>query len=483
MKNSIKLLALSAVVLFMSACDKSLLDPKNSVFILEKEAYSTPARVQSQVIALYDAAKSGAFLGSRMHPFSDIRGEEFLNRTQNAVTGLTTWNQSFFNGTNEVGYFWATGYAVINQCNTLIGKVQSKEVGDVLKSAPLQLQYEAEARFIRALSYSYLVRMYCRPFAESNGTSRGLPLRLGSEADLNNNDLAPSNVAAVYTQILADLNFAETNLPLTGSVTRAHRNTVIALKTRIYLAMQRWADVITEANKIVPLVPPFRAATGVAHALNADPLLVFAPPYTTTESIFSFPFSDVDQPGTQNSMSLYWAAAPIGNGEYTINTTRNVGIAGDTANFPVTDARRKMLTRIGTAVYLNGKFPTGPINTDFTPIMRYPEVLLNLAEALTRNSSTVDVRAVALLNAVRGRADASVVFTVAGLTDATALRNAILTERRIEFLGEGFRSFDITRNLLPFPAKSGAPTVAATAVNYVYPIPSIELTLNKLMVP
>lgn len=484
MKNITKLIILLFLTGAAASCSKDKLNPTTPVFILEKDAFSTAARVNSQVVGLYDAAKSGAFLGSRLHAFMDIRGEEFINRTSNAVTGLTTWNQSFFNGTNEVNYFWQTGYATINQCNIFIDGLN--KYGSILNNATLQKQYEAEARFVRALAYSYLVTTYCRPYADGNGAARGLPLRLNAETTLGNNDLAPSNVAAIYAQILTDLNFAETNLALTNAsallnTTRAHRNTAIALKTRVYLAMQKWSDVITEANKIVSTAAPFKAATGVAHALNADIAVTFASPYTTNESIFSFPFSDVDQPGTQNSIAMYWAAAPVGNGEYNLNLTANVGIAVDTPSFRVADARRKFISKTGTLTYLNGKFAVGPINLDYMPIIRYSEVLLNLAEAITRNSTTIDARAVALLNAVRQRSDAGVTFAAADFATSDALRNAIWKERRIELLGEGFRAFDITRNLLPFPAKTGAPAVAVTASNYMYPIPSSERAINKLM--
>jgi starch-binding outer membrane protein, SusD/RagB family len=486
MKNVFKLVACALLIIGAGSCQKDKLNPTTPVFVLDNLAYSTPARINSQVFGLYDACKSGAFLGCRMAAFSDIRGEEFINRTQNAVTGLTTWNQSFFNGTNEVNYFWQTGYAVINQCNNFIDGLNAN--AKILNDPKLQLQYEAEARFVRALSYSYLVTLYCRPYAEANGASRGLPLRLNAEKDLNNNNLAPTDVAGIYTQILKDLDFAEANLALTNgtallNTTRAHRNTAIALKTRIYLAMQRWSDVITEANKIVTTAGPFKSSTGVAHNLMPDIAVTFATPYTSAESIFSFPFSDVDQPGTQNSIALYWAAAPIGNGEYNLNLTAGVGIAVDTPSFRVADSRRKFISKTGTLTYLNGKFATGPINIDYMPIIRYAEVLLNLAEATTRSSTTIDVRAIALLNAVRQRSDAGVTFAAADFATPDALRNAIWKERRIEFIGEGFRAFDITRNLLPFPAKTGAASVAVTSASYVYPIPASEIAINKLMTP
>lgn len=488
MKNIfVKIVCFSLATSLFVACQKEKLDPVSPVFVLEKDAFSTPSRILSQVYGLYDAAKTGNFLGSRLLTFSDIRGEEFLNRTNNGVTGLSTWNQTFFNGTNEVNYIWGAGYAAINRCNVFIEGLNAN--ASVLNNATLAKQYEAEARFVRALCYMYLVNTYCRPYADGNGDKRGLPLRLKAEVDLANNDLAPSTVAQVYDQILADLNFAETNLVLTYgasaallNTTRAHRNTAIALKTRVYLAMQRWNDVITEANKIVSTAAPFRTSTGVSHQLISDVRAVFASPYTTAESIFSFPMSDVDQPGTQNSMALYWAPSPVGNGEYTLNRVN--GIISDSTNFRVEDARRRnFVTVSGGAPYLGGKFAVGPINTDYVPIIRYAEVLLNLSEAITRSTNTVDARALALLNAVHGRSDAGVVYTAANITTAADMITALLRERRIELLGEGFRAFDITRNLLTFPAKGGVAAVPPTSGVYVYPIPNTELATNKLMTP
>src|SRR6185369_8634213 len=152
---------------------------------------------------------------------------------------------------------------------------------------------------------------------DGNGSKPGLPLRLKGNNGPADYNLARSTVDQVYTQILKDLDDAEAGLPLTytGSttqiyaaasvlnVTRAHRNTAIALKTRVYLSMGKYDKVITEANKIVPAVAPFNATSGVAHALQADITNVFKTPYTTSESILSFPFlTGADVPGTQNQL-------------------------------------------------------------------------------------------------------------------------------------------------------------------------------------
>ena len=138
-----------------------------------------------------------------------------------------------------------------------------------------------------------------------------------------------------------------------------------------------------------------------------------------------------------------------------------------------------MLTA-GTQSFLR-KYPTGNPYTDKAPVIRYAEVLLNLAEARVRSTSTVDPQAVALLNAVRGRSNAAGVYTAAGLGSVSATTDALLLERRIEFLGEGIRNIDDMRLLATLPAKGSVPAIDAANPAYIWPIPSTELQANKLM--
>ena len=109
--------------------------------------------------------------------------------------------------------------------------------------------------------------------------------------------------------------------------------------------------------------------------------------------------------------------------------------------------------------------------------MRYAEVLLNLAEARARLNG-LDPQAIALVNAVRRRSDATT--TIAPAT-APELIDAILLERRIEFLGEGLRSIDLLRLNQTIPAKGTVGAVAPSDIKYIWPIPSGELNANLLM--
>jgi hypothetical protein len=249
--------------------------------------------------------------------------------------------------------------------------------------------------------------------------------------------------------------------------------------------MGRYADVIREANKIVPATAPFQASTGVPHALASSITAVFAPPQETTESILSFPFTPQDPPGTQNQLAFYFLPTALGgNGEYSLNAT---GILAST-DWPATDVRRTALTaQAGNQRFLT-KFPTAATFTDKAPVIRYAEVLLSLAEARARTVGAADPQALALLNAVRGRSNpgaagqpSPAAYTAASFTSTFTIVDAILQERRIEFLGEGLRNIDLMRLNATIPGKGTVAAVAPTQPNYIWPIPQLELANNRLM--
>jgi hypothetical protein len=473
-----------------SACHREYLDPAPQNSISDASAFSTAARIANQLPALYSTFKNGGFYGGRYIVYGDIRGEDFIAQDPNLVTNYDVWFLNPTNTATAVKGLWLQAYQVINACNVFIDGMNSKGlavVGNTVGNA-----YLGEARLLRAMSYYSLLQFYARPYSDGNGSKAGVPLRLTGILGAGLSNLERSSVADVYTQILADLDFAEANLPLSNNaaaanaanVNRAHRNTAISFKTRVYLSMQKYDKVIEEANKIVPATAPFTAKSGVAHALSADYTAIFKSPYLTAESILSMPFTSnsADAPGTQNDLRSYFYAATNGVGSiFSLNTS---GIVGNTS-WLATDTRRTLIdTSKATAnlgkVYLK-KYPTAT-PSDYVLVMRWAEVLLNLAEAKARVSGTVDAQAVALLNAVHGRSDAATVYTAGSFANATSLINTILTERRIEFLGEGLRNNDLMRLLQTIPAKGVATAKAPNEDGYIWPASSDEKSLNKLWV-
>jgi hypothetical protein len=487
MKKQIKyIMALGLVLITGISCKKEYLTPVPLTTVSDATAFDTPERILGNVRSLYANAKAGTFYAGRFTVYGDIRGEDFINETGNLVTGADVWSLNpTGTSTNSVINLWAQAYFTINLCNITIEGVTAK--GPAVIGATLTSNYLGEARLIRALCYYSLLQFYARPYADGAGSKPGLPLRITAIKGPGSSDLARSTVAQVYAQIISDLNFAEANLPLTNAsaelnTTRAHRNTAIALKTRVYLSMGDYANVITEGTKLAPqATAPFSATSGVLHALQPNIATVFTT-YNTTESIMSFPMSAAagDNPGVQNPLAFYFLrnATNPGSAEYSLNPS---GIIGDPGFQSPTDARRTALifTNVSNGKKFVNKYQQPSPFLDYSPVIRYSEVLLNLAEALARTTTTVNAKALALVNAVRQRSDPSVTITAA--TQA-ALINAILLERRIEFLGEGLRNNDLMRLLQTIPAKGSVPAKAPTDQGYIWPISANEMSLNKLMV-
>jgi len=191
--------------------------------------------------------------------------------------------------------------------------------------------------------------------------------------------------------------------------------------------------------------------------------------------------SDLDAPGTQNQLAYYYNIESAGgNQEYYLNTA---GIFGNAAFAAASvDARKTLTSAVGANTYLT-KFKKPSPYTDYVPVIRYAEVLLNLAEATVVSDP---VRSISLLTAVRQRSNPTYVFPATDLLPAN-LKNTILTERRIELLGEGFRSPDVMRLGAGFVAKSGpqgtAPAIPFNTAGYIWPISATEIQNNKLAVP
>lgn len=479
--NKNLLVALGAFAMIASCNKQEKLYPVSETAVSDATAFSSASRIKGQVLGLYSALKSGQIYGGRVVIYGDIRGEQFLNEGSNLVTGADVWNLNPTNSASSVQNLWLQSYYTINSANVFL---EGMEAGgkDVVGQAQAD-NYIGEAKFIRALCYLNLLQFYAKPYA-AGGSSPGVPLRLTAIKSAGFSDLARNTVDEVYTQILKDLNEAEAALPATyGSaserVTRAHKNTAIALKTRVYLGMQRYPDVITEANKIVSTTAPFQATSGVNNKLNPSFAAIFTDD-TTPESILSMPMSSTsgDNPGTQNQLGYYFspvaAQGGVGNGEYSLNPAGVISDAGWTA----ADERRSLIKTSPNGKQWIDKYKAPSPYTDWVPVIRYAEVVLNLAEALARQATAVDVRGLSLVNAVRQRSDPSAVLIAA---TREQLIDVILQERKIEFLGEGLRNFDLMRLMQTIPAKGIAPAKGPDENGYIWPISSVELNLNGPM--
>lgn len=509
--------AFLGLTLIATSCNKITdLQPNNS--FSEESAFSSPARVALAVTGVYSAAQAGAYVdgSNRGYPFGaantlqqDARGEDviavpsfFLLTYEGNYTSITANNQGM----------WETLYALINRANVVIEGVRGAAAKGVISSS-LALQYEAESKFLRALAHHELLVHFARPYGHTPGaTHLGVPYRTvaassPSAVDANKSQ-GRNTVKECYDKIIEDLNFAETNLPATYAgglkVSRATKGAAIAIKTRIYLHMGNWANVITEGNKLISATAPFTSPIG-GYALTSSPSgpFVTASNLTNTESIFSIENAAARNSGTNGSISTM----------YTKSAGRGlVAISPIIYNAPFwipTDLRRTTMTTNDGRGFFTTKYPDFTTWTDANPIIRYAEVLLNVAEAQSRTTA-LSTQALALLNAVRNRAVTTVSnqYTIADFATGIQLTQAILNERRIEFLAEGHRWGDIHRLATDanfttggIPAKvswtgttfaswnattpyTGARSVTAipyTDFKFIWPIPTSEIITNPVL--
>jgi starch-binding outer membrane protein, SusD/RagB family len=498
-KSYKNIIAFGAVLAIATACDVTELQPIDA--LSESTAYETPERIELAVTGVYDGAQSGFYAGGavRGYPFGaahlqqgDARGEDMVSVA--AFYGVT-YDGTYDATTPNNGFFWQTTYAMINRANVVIDGVKNAKEGGALTAAA-KLAYEGELRFLRAMGHFYLLANFSRPFGDAPTTAAGgVPYRdqpVGTASGISVDEaskLSRNTVAECYTKILADLDFAEANLPATrtkGAITRATKGAAIALKTRIKLHQNNWAEVITEANKLVPTTGNLVSTIG-NYTLTATPMGPFGSANKTNlESIFSIENNDVDNAGVNGAApSMYVASTSGGRGIMGISP-----LIWNQPFFPADDYRKSsnMVTQDGATspgrgAYFTKKYADATARTDNAPIIRYAEVLLNAAEAIARTTTGVDARALQLLNAVRNRAvpEGPGRYTAASFTTNKELVQAILNERRIEFLAEGMRWLDIHRLATDpdFSAK-GIPAKASrtlTFTNLYTNLPSTTYTM------
>jgi len=521
MKNiskSIILIREFAAVLVISAatiaCDKDVTDLQPFDRITETAAFSTPERCALSMVGVYDAAQSGFYAGGavRGYPFGaanvsqgDCRGEDMLNVAAfYAFTYESTYNPTTAN--NQ--YHWETLFGLVNKANIVIEGVQAAQAAGVLTEAQAKA-YEGESRFLRALANHELLVHFARPYAHTTDASHlGIPYRTRAVNTAASKDAAQgqgrNTVKECYDLLIEDLNYAEQNLPATRTgtlnISRATSGAAIALKTRVYQHMGRWDMVITEGNKLI----------GGAYSLTAAPEGPFASFTANSESIFSIENSNVDNPFVNGALPVMYSIAP-GRALVAISP-----IIFNAPFWDATDLRRTQLAKSNNRAYFSNKYRNVTNQDDWNPIIRYAEVVLNVAEAHLRVSAPDMTTALGLLNQVRNRAvtDAAKQYTAGTFADAKAMLKAVLNERRIEFLGEGRRWADIHRLATDpdfstggIPAKAfynqttfaswgpgvnydvngnytgtlGLPAIPYDDYRFIWPIPVSELNTNPVL--
>lgn len=369
-------------------------------------------------------------------------------------------NYTFTPSQSYIYSTWQSAYAAINRANSVIGRVPAIGMDTTLRARVV-----AEARFLRALNYFNLVRLF-----------GGVPLDSAETVSLDNLERPRATAAEVYDFIIRDLQSAAAALPssttYTGSdIGRASRGAARTLLAKVYL--QRGATGVgTPADFQSALAQAREVVASGDYALepNYDALFDFvsgAVQEVNSEVIFDI--QNIRVPGLGGRISSHmvprnssWGASRNGSFEaeqpffdsYSSSDKRKAAIfvlsfpnrSGGTVDYTSSASRSGAYG--ADSPYLK-KFldptlvTTGQEEPNYI-ILRYAEVLLMVAEAANEVGGGPTAEAYAAINQVRARAGLAPL--AAGLSQSD-FRNAVFQERRWELVMEGPNGyFDSQRN-------------------------------------
>lgn len=326
-------------------------------------------------------------------------------------------------------------YDGIKRCNTVIDMPGEAPVG-----AEARTLMVAQAKFLRALYYFDLVRMY-----------GDVPLWTSSSVDKNQIMKPRENKDKIYELIVQDMKDAEAVLPESwenaSDKGRATKHAANALLGRILLQWGKPAEALVALNKV----------TGKFHLYEkyAD---IFSPENKNKEyeNIFEVQFKHSGSWGQEGSLqSSYWG--PRGGGGPTAGGFGWGGFGSTQYLYDSYENGDKRKTDFFYTVYggivqsppsikkfVDAKYGNQIEDDDLNYIMiRYADVLLMKAEALNDTGDTSNDK-YDCINQVRRRAQIGDITAAQNLTKQQ-FADKVLEERLHELCCEHHRRFDLLR--------------------------------------
>ncbi|MFN3380391.1 MAG: RagB/SusD family nutrient uptake outer membrane protein [Runella zeae] len=464
--------------LFLMSCEDVLKEEPKAVAV--ETFYNTAAEVETAVNAAYQELRAtngiSGQLGAQVEAYTDYSYGRGSYQVLSDFQGLNSTNIP------RTDDGWRLFYLSIRNANLVI---QNAPKGKNISQADVA-KYVAEAKFLRAYNYFWLVRNW-----------GGVPIR--TEATLNEPNVKRGTVDEVYTLIIADLKEAETNLPdKPAQVGRATKWAAKAALAEVYFTRNQYAEARDKADEIIKsgqfsLVP-------VTVAADFDK--VFGPTVVTSpEEIFYLKMTRQNNQGMYLAMFAHHPGTRLhGAGgffaHYTDSQTNPVYKNWDNNDLRKSYNWINWNIGLGSNSMLCKKFsdalaPSGTGAGNDFPIYRYSDVLLMYAEAACRASNGPTAAALEALNQVHRRAygkPATAPSTVDfKLTDYTAetFNDLVLKERGYETQYEAKRWLDLKRL---GTAKLKQIIKAATGKDVAdkhlfWPIPVGELNFNTALDP
>ncbi|GAB3637308.1 RagB/SusD family nutrient uptake outer membrane protein [Hymenobacter arcticus] len=476
--------------------------------------WKTEADIQGGIAGTYKTFKApfNGYYGYKGVQLVNGRGDDFFIRNDSRdMYQSTTFTNTATTG--QADALWSGCYRGILRANEVIEKVPGIAISDALKK-----QYLAEAKFLRALNYYYLIINF-----------REVPLILTVPTDRAQYSNPKAKATEVWAQIEADFTEAKAGLPVvwpsqfTG---RATQGAAIGFLAKSYVYEEKWAAAEGEFKLIAQPSGQAKAPYGYDLLANYEDNFL-KDKDNNMESLFEIQMQNVggsDLGGSENGTSnetqgstTAQAMAPSeAGGWYQGYPTQKVfnefqkektpdgkldprmyatliwEYPGATfyqkpyslTTFPNPFGKVSRVRKYQNYTQVNEYNTTGVsamISDINEKALRYADVLLLYAETLTKLGRPAE--ATPLVNRIRTRA--TLAALPAGYTAAQMLAE-IQHQRMIELFREGQRFYDLRRwGILEQEIKNSdkeGKDFFVLAKHAYFPIPQSEINTNANIV-
>lgn len=467
--KQLKIVTLVALAMFVSSCEKTFLSPELTSGINSESFYKTEEEIESAVINMYDGIQGVNALKNTSSTLNHgIQVEFYLTemRSDNTKTKSSEGEAAQFENftiqaTNGiVSDYYRSFYNVIYRANTILENLEAA-------SASTGVKFEAEAKFVRALSYFNLVRLF-----------GDIPLvdKVISPLDKETAFTRVSQ-AKIYELIVADLQFSVDNLD-DSFKDRASKAAAEGMLAKVYLTLGNYGAAQTLCESIMNPARGFGLQTDFKDVFYNE---------GNNEVIYSVGYLPSVNDDSQNFSAEWLNAVGRGSGVNYVTADARAIIDAKAGNRKLVSYREDpgQAGQYQVVKYLpNGDVNLGIPVTSPDPtsagndwiVLRYADVLLMHVEAiLAGGASTTSSNAISSFQLVRSRAEITTPVTVITKQD-------LLDERRVELAFENHRFFDLVRlgeaqNVLG--AFSTANGLSFSSTDLLLPIPQQEIGLSN----
>lgn len=480
MKLKYNLIAIALLGFSFSSCS-DFLEQNPQTDLSENDFYKTADDILSAVNGAYSSLQEGDIYGN-WYVFGEIPSDNTRNQLSGSVTTQNEFDQFYIDTQNSmIANFWKAAYKVINRTNTILGRIDGIEINTELAN-----RYKLECKFIRALTYFNLVRVY-----------GDVPLVLKEISISESYDILREPKENVYNQIIADLKEAQ-DLPVSYSTAedgRATQGAAKALLANVYMTLHKYAEAETILAEIINS-GRYSLLENTPGSLNIDGYKnVFSPVnHNSKEGIFEIQFLKGGYGEGSNYANNF---APENSG------TNVVAVGGTGGNnipemdiynaYEEGDLRRDFSMSLGyydnrknnewvesryVCKFMDVPYQNNDASNNY-PVIRYADVILMYAEALNQNGKTAE--ACKYLNMTRRRGFGYQTTETSPVdlqtTDKAQFALMVEQERRVELAFENHRWFDLIRTgrAVEVMRSKG---FSLNETNLICPIPQKQIDVN-----